>query len=51
MRQKMKNEVIIAGRLYQHDLQLKTVKSETSANKGMEFISGTIEIFKSRFIF
>ena len=44
MRQKMKNEVIIAGRLYQHDLQLKTVKSETSANKGMEFISGTIEI-------
>lgn len=44
MRQKMKNEVVVAGRLYQHDLQLKTVKNEASANKGMEFMAGTIEI-------
>lgn len=44
MRQKMMNQVTLAGRLYQHDLQLKTVQNEASANKGMEFISGTIEI-------
>lgn len=44
MRQKMMNQVIIAGKLYQHDLQLKVVQNEASANKGMEFISGTIDI-------
>lgn len=44
MRQKMINQVTIAGRLYQHDLQLKTVQNEASANKGMEFMSGTIEV-------
>lgn len=44
MRQKMINQVTIAGRLYQHDLQQKVVQNEASANKGMDFISGTIDI-------
>lgn len=38
------NRETIEGRLYHHDLALKTVKNEQSANFGKEFISGTIDI-------
>lgn len=38
------NSETIEGRLYQHNLQLKTVQNENSENYGKEFISGTIEI-------
>lgn len=38
------NSEFIEGRLYQHNLVIKTVKNEQSANFGKEFISGTIDI-------
>lgn len=38
------NREFIEGRLYQHNLVVKTVKNEQSANFGKEFISGTIDI-------
>ena len=34
----------IEGRIYQHNLTLKTVQNQTSANFGKEFISGNLEI-------
>ena len=38
------NKEFIEGRLYQHNLVIKTVKNEQSAEFGKEFISGTIDI-------
>lgn len=34
----------IEGRVYQHNLVIKTVQNQTSANYGKEFISGNLEI-------
>lgn len=34
----------IEGRVYQHTLELKTVKNEASPNFGKEFIQGTVEV-------
>ena len=34
----------IEGRIYQHNLSVKTVKNQSSANFGKEFISGTLDI-------
>ena len=44
MKKKMKNVEFIEGRLYSHNLTLKTVKNEQSANFGKDFISGTIDV-------
>lgn len=41
---KTKNEEIIAGYVYQHDLTIKEVKNEKSANFGKPFISGTLDV-------
>ena len=38
------NKEHVEGRLFQHDLELKTVQNETSANYGKEFISGNVEV-------
>ena len=38
------NKEFIEGRLYQHNLVIKTVKNEQSTEFGKEFISGTIDI-------
>lgn len=38
------NSVHLEGRLYQHELELKTVKNTASANFGKEFIQGAIHI-------
>ena len=38
------NKVILAGYLYEHNLAVKTVKDQTSANFGKEFINGTVSI-------
>lgn len=38
------NSELVEGRLYQHDLQLKTVQNKDSANYGKEFITGNLEI-------
>ncbi len=34
----------IEGRVYQHNLSIKTVKNQNSANFGKEFISGTLDV-------
>ena len=34
----------IEGRIYQHDLVIKTVQNQASNNYGKEFISGNIEV-------
>lgn len=34
----------IEGRVYQHNLVIKTVQNQTSANYGKEFISGNLEV-------
>ena len=44
MKKNFVNSEFIEGRLYQHNLVIKTVKNEKSANFGKEFISGTIDI-------
>lgn len=41
---KMTNTEHIEGRIYQHNLTLKTVQNQTSANYGKEFISGNVEV-------
>ena len=41
---KNENTQHIEGRLYQHNLEIKTVKNQTSENFGKEFISGTMDI-------
>lgn len=40
----MINRVHLEGRIYQHDLQVKTVQNNASKNFGKPFISGNIEI-------
>ena len=41
---KMINSEHIEGRIYQHNLVIKTVQNQTSANYGKEFISGNLEV-------
>lgn len=41
---KIINTVRVEGRIYQHDLTIKTVKNEKSENFGKEFITGTLEV-------
>ena len=41
---KIINQENIAGYLYQHNLELKTVKNQSSTNYGQVFIQGTISI-------
>lgn len=38
------NTVTITGRIFEHDLAIKTVQDQSSANFGKEFINGTIHI-------
>jgi hypothetical protein len=38
------NKEHVEGRLFQHDLEVKTVQNQTSANYGKEFISGNVEV-------
>ena len=38
------NREHVEGILFQHDLEVKTVQNQTSANYGKEFISGTVEV-------
>ena len=38
------NRENIEGRIYQHNLEIKTVQNTESANYGKEFISGTLEV-------
>ena len=44
MQKNFVNQEFITGRLYQHDLTLKTVQNKDSANFGKEFIQGTIDV-------
>ena len=37
------NNVHVEGRIYQHDLEIKTVKNQQSANFGKSYIGGTID--------
>lgn len=41
---KMINSERIEGRVYQHNLEIKTVQNKESANYGKEFISGTLDV-------
>lgn len=41
---KIINSETIEGRVYQHNLELKTVQNKDSANFGTEFISGTLDV-------
>lgn len=41
---KCKNSESVIGRVYSHDLAIKEVKNESSANYGKPFINGTINI-------
>lgn len=41
---KAENNCRVEGRVYEHDLQLKTVQNKESANYGKEFIGGTLDI-------
>ena len=41
---KMINSERVEGRVYQHNLVIKTVQNQTSANYGKEFISGNLEV-------
>jgi hypothetical protein len=44
MKKKMDNTEIIVGRVYQHELTVKTVQNQASSNYGKEFISGNLDI-------
>lgn len=44
MRVKNVNTANIEGRVYQHDLELKTVQNQKSANYGKQYIGGKLEI-------
>lgn len=44
MSKKFINTETIIGRVYQHDLKIKIVQNENSANYGKEFIQGKLEI-------
>ena len=41
---KTENNCRVEGRVYEHDLQVKTVQNKESANYGKEFIGGTLDI-------
>lgn len=41
---KILNREHVEGILFQHDLELKTVQNQTSANFGKEFIAGNVEV-------
>ena len=41
---KMLNSVHLEGRIYAHDLTVKTVQNEQSKNFGKEFIAGNLEV-------
>ena len=41
---KMLNKEHIEGRIYQHDLTIKTVQNKDSENFGKEFIAGNVEV-------
>lgn len=38
------NQVTIKGKIYDHDLAIKTVQNTESANYGKEFINGTLDV-------
>lgn len=44
MARKNINTVHIEGRLYQHDLEIKTVQNQQSKNYGKDYISGSVDI-------
>ena len=44
MKKKIFNEEKIEGRVYQHNLQIKTVQNKDSKNYGTEFITGTLDV-------
>lgn len=44
MIKKTRNNVYVEGRVYQHDLKIKTVQNEKSANYGKEFIAGDLSV-------
>lgn len=44
MKKSMINQVHLEGKIFSHDLVIKTVQNSESANFGKEFISGNIEI-------
>ena len=44
MKRQMINRETVEGRLYQHNLEMKTVQNKESKNFGKDFISGTIDI-------
>ena len=43
MKQKFINQVNIEGYVYQHSLEVKTVKDPQSENFGKEFINGDLK--------
>ena len=44
MKKSFVNREFIEGRLYQHNLEKKTVQNKESANFGKEFITGTVDV-------
>lgn len=44
MKKSFNNREFIEGRLYQHNLELKTVQNKESKNFGTEFITGTVDV-------
>ena len=44
MKKSFINSEFVEGRLYQHNLTMKTVQNKESANYGKNFISGTVDI-------
>jgi hypothetical protein len=44
MKKSMINQVHLEGRIFSHDLQIKTVQNADSTNFGKEFIAGNVEI-------
>ena len=41
---KAANKVHVEGRVYEHNLTIKTVQNTSSANFGKEFINGSLDI-------
>lgn len=41
---KMNNSAVVAGRVYEFDLEVKQVKREDSANYGKDFIQGSVSV-------
>lgn len=44
MKKQMINQEHVEGRVYQHDLAIKTVQNQASENFGKEFIAGSIDV-------